>query len=199
MSKDGKKVYYRTDSHDVIVDEESGEVKEEYKHHTSMTKLPEEPPFVKLYLDCLSKFKDIQLSFNPILLEFLKRATYADEDTEIGGEVLYLNKRLKQTIAKKCNVSLKRVEQAITEFVKKGYMYRIDVGTYQFNANLFGKGNWGDVYNIRNIQANFNFGTGEVVADIVHDEEKKINKATEEIADQSEKKLTELAKKKDTT
>lgn len=191
-NKTTKKLTFQHDESNTIIDTQTGEVLKENHKSKQSYRLPKEPPFVKLYLDCLSKFKDIQISFNPILIELLKNTSYAEmEDTETGGQIIYLNKMLKQNIAKRCNVSLKRVEQAITEFVKKGYMHRIGVGTYQFDANLFGKGDWADIYNIR---ANFNFGTGEVVAEIVKNEEQAMNIATEEIAQQSEKTLNEIQK-----
>lgn len=196
MNNDNKNVYFQQEQSELVIDEETGEVLESNQKQTVKAVLPKEPPYIKLYLDCLSKFKDIQLSFNPILIEFLKRTSYADDELNDGGQILYLNKRLKQNIATKCNVSLNRVEHAITEFVKKGYMFRIDVGTYQFNADLFGKGNWADVQNIRTIQASFDFATGEAVANIVRNEEKRINIATEEIANKSFEELTELQKKK---
>ena len=101
----------------------------------------------------------------------------------------YPMNRLKEYIAKKCNVSLKRVEQAITEFVKKGIMRRLGVGTYQFNPSLFGKGEWSDIYNIRAV---FDFGTGEAVAQIIKKEEEKIDEATEKIDTDSKELLEKI-------
>ena len=187
MSKNNhKKVYYEHAEQTIIADQTTGEVISQNKKQITSSKLPDEPPFVKLYLDCLCKFKDMQISFNPILIEFLKNASYADIDSDNGGQVIYMNKMLKENIAKKCNVSLKRVEQAITEFVKKGIMRRIGVGTYQFNPNLFGFGRWSDIYNIRAI---FDFGTGQAVAQIVKNEEEQVNEATEKIDTQSKELL----------
>ena len=171
-----KKVYYEHSEESIVADESTGEVVSHSQKRVTSAKLPDEPPFVKLYLDCLCKFKDMQISFNPILIEFLKNASYADADSDNGGQVIYMNKMLKENIAKKCNVSLKRVEQAITEFVKKSIMRRIGVGTYQFNPNLFGFGRWSEIYNIR---AEFDFGTGQAVAQIVTDE--VANQSAEEI------------------
>lgn len=184
-----KSVYFQKSEDTAVINNETGEVLSESHSHTEHARIPAEPPFVKVYLDCLAKFKDVQFSFNPILLEFLKRASYADEEDVNGGLVLSLTKYTKETIAKKCNVSLKRVEQALTEFVKKGYFYRIAVATYQLNADLFGKGHWGDIYKVRTIQADFDFGAGTVVAHIVKDEEEAMNKATDEIADHSKEQL----------
>ena len=187
MSKNNhKKVYYEHAEQTIIADQTTGEVISQNKKQITSSKLPDEPPFVKLYLDCLCKFKDMQISFNPILIEFLKNASYADIDSDNGGQVIYMNKMLKENIAKKCNVSLKRVEQAITEFVKKGIMRRIGVGTYQFNPNLFGFGRWSDIYNIRAV---FDFGTGQAVAQIVKNEEEQVNEATEKIDTQSKELL----------
>lgn len=184
-----KSVYFQKSEDTAVINAETGEVIAESHSRTEHARMPQEPPFIKLYLDCLAKFKDVQISFNPILAEMLKRASYADEEIENGGFVLYLNKQLKTVIANKCKVSLNRVEHALTEFVKKGYMYRIGVGSYQFNTEIFGKGSWSDIYNIRTIQAKFDFGAGTVVANIVKDEEQAMDKATDEIANQSEKKL----------
>ena len=190
-----KSVYFEKAESSYFVDNETGEIKSEQHSHTEHAKIPAEPPFIKLYLDCLAKFNDIQISFNPILAEMLKRTTYADEDIEGRGLMLYLNKPLKEAIAKKCNVGLKRVEQALTEFVKKKYFYRVDLGAFQINADLFGKGNWREIHKVRTIQANFDFGAGTAVAKIVRDEEEAINQATDEIANKSFEELTELQKK----
>ena len=74
-------------------------------------------------------------------------------------------------------------------------MLRIDVGTYQFSADLFGKGEWADIYKIRNIQAKFDFATGNVIAHIVRDEEKEMNNATDEVANQSKEEIEKLRNK----
>lgn len=102
----------------------------------------EEPTYIKLYLDRIGKFEDVQINLNPILAEMLKYASRANKKDENGGMVLALNKYLKEVIAEHCGVSLSRVDHAITEFVQKGYMRRVAVGTYQFNPFLFGKGEW---------------------------------------------------------
>lgn len=164
-----KKIVYQESNQQVVVDE-NGSFKKVIVENKKQYKIESEPEYVKLYLDSLGQFKGWQLGLNPILLEMLRRASYADSD--LGGQVIYLNKILKEQIGKKCNVGYKRVEQAITSFVKAGAIRRIGVGTYQFNPYLFGKGEWKD---IKNIRAAFDFGTGEVIADIVKEEEKAMS------------------------
>ena len=70
MSKNNhKKVYYEHAEQTIIADQTTGEVISQNKKQITSSKLPDEPPFVKLYLDCLCKFKDMQISFNPILID----------------------------------------------------------------------------------------------------------------------------------
>lgn len=167
--KNDLKIRSLTQSNTSFVDNSSGEVVSTSETVTQSFRVSREPGFVKLYLDCLSAFKDIQISLNPILLEFLRCASYASVDDRDGGQILFLNSALKKRIALKCDVSVSRVNQAITEFVKKHYMFRVDVGTYQFNSELFGKGDWSDISNLRNIQSKFDFGSNTVTTDFIID------------------------------
>jgi hypothetical protein len=159
-----KVTYERT-----LINHESGEIiSEEFIHRRGA-----EPPFIKLYLDCICNFKGLSKSLNPILIEFLKYMTYANTSENNGGQIIYLNAEMKRQIALSTGKTVKRVEQAITDFVKTGVFRRIATSTYQVNAELFGKGDWKD---IKNIRATFDFGTGEVQAEIIKEdyEEKKI-------------------------
>lgn len=149
-----------------IIDHESGEIlSQEFIHKRGI-----EPPFIKLYLDCLCDFKGLSKSLNPILLELLKYMTYANTLEEYGGQIIYLNAALKKNIANKTGKTVKRIEQALTEFVKTGIFFRIATGTYQVNAELFGKGDWKD---IKNIRATFDFKYGTINTEII--KEKEIN------------------------
>lgn len=161
MKKEDKVTYERT-----IVDHESGQIiEQEFIHRRGA-----EPPFIKVYLDCLCDFKGLSKSLNPILLEFLRYMTYANTQDPAGGQVIYLNAQLKRNIASSTGKTVKRVEQAITDFVKTGVFRRIATGTYQVNADLFGKGDWKD---IKNIRATFDFKNGTVEAEMITDENEK--------------------------
>lgn len=125
--------------------EETGEVKEFVQGFRE----PDEPPYVKLYIDCVLTLKGLQKGLNPILLALLKRMTYANLNDVDGGQLLFINKPFKELVAKEISVSVKRVEQAITEFVKTGIIRRIQVGLYQVNPDIAGRGEWKDIQNIR--------------------------------------------------
>lgn len=171
MSKDVERKVYAE-----VIATEDGEVKSQKTVYRT-----KEPDFVKLYLDCVLLLKGLQKGLNPILIEFVKYMSYADINSIGGGQVIFMNKALKETVAAKLNVSLKRIEQAITQFVKAGIFKRIAVGTYQVNPNIFGKGDWVD---IKNIRATFDFSSKEIVADIVKNEEESMSNHQETLEDE---------------
>lgn len=139
-----------------IIDHNTGQVlKEEVD-----LQIPDEPEFVKLYLDCVLKFKNLSKSLNPILLEFLNFMPYADQN----NQTIYINLAMKKEIAAKLKISVKRVEQAITSFVKEEVFFRKDRGTYTVNPYIFGKGNWRDIYNIR---ATFDFRNRTIQSEFI--------------------------------
>ena len=96
--------------------------------------------------------------------------TYANTNDPSGGQIIYLNAALKKNIATATGKTVKRIEQAITDFVKTGVFSRIATGTYQVNAELFGKGDWRD---IKNIRATFDFGKGTIETEIIKDDEEE--------------------------
>lgn len=131
-------------------------------------KAQDEPDFVKLYIDCVFTVKGVKKGFNPIFVAFLEYMSYSDSNDDFGGQLIFVNKAMKAAIAKKVGLSLVSVNNAITDFVKKGLFKRVDVGTYQVNPNVVGRGKWSD---IKNIRATFDFANKEIVADIVKAEE----------------------------
>lgn len=162
MKQENKITYEKT-----IIDHENGTIiSQEFIH-----KRGAEPPFIKVYLDCLCDFKGLSKSLNPILLEFLKYMTYANIQENNGGQIIYLNAEMKRQIGIATGKTVKRVEQAITDFVKTGVFKRIATSTYQVNADLFGKGDWKD---IKNIRATFDFGKGEMQAEIIKEDDENL-------------------------
>ena len=68
-SEEKKVVNWEVTETSTYVDMNTGEVisQEEKKHQKA--RLPKEPPFVKVYLNLLSRFKDIQVSHLPTLMK----------------------------------------------------------------------------------------------------------------------------------
>lgn len=106
-----------------------------------------EPAYIKLYLQDVLYLSDMPTKHSAILYELLKRASYAgDKD---GMQVIInasLKRRIKETLGFK---NMSSVNNAITDFVKGNILYRVDVGMYNFNPYLFGKGDWQDISRLR--------------------------------------------------
>lgn len=106
-----------------------------------------EPSYIKLYLQDVLYLSDMPTKHSAILYELIKRASYAgDKD---GMQVIInasLKRRIKETLGFK---NLSSINNAITDFVKGKILYRVDVGMYNFNPYLFGKGEWQDISRLR--------------------------------------------------
>lgn len=169
------------------VSEETGEVlqlKTVYKTQT-------EPEYVKLYIDCMLTVKGLRKGLNPIFLAFLPYMSYADINGQGGGQVIFVNKAMKEIIAKQLKLGIDSINKALSEFTKAGIFKRLTVGTYQVNPNIVGRGDWSD---IKNIRATFDFGSREVIADIVKAEEESMTEHQQQLEDeyvQKAKKTTE--------
>ena len=111
---------------------------------TSIFLLPQEPPYVKLYLDAIFYLKDIPKSHNPILLSILNRLPFANQEQSIA-----INASVKRKIAKELNCSISRINNALTDFVKGELLIREDVGLYSVNPYIFGRGEWKDIEKLR--------------------------------------------------
>ena len=89
-----------------------------------------------------------------MLLEVLHRASYAQD-----GQIVHLGAYDKEQICKATHKSMRRLEQAITTWVKNRVLIRVARGIYQVNPFIFGRGDWRDIANLR---ATFNFSEGSV-------------------------------------
>ena len=106
------------------VDTQTGEV---LKRETTV-QFSKEPGFVK-FTDCLGvyiKNDGLSASLNDMLLEVLHRASYAQD-----GQIVHLGAYDKEQICKATHKSMRRLEQAITTWVKNRVLIRVARGIYQ--------------------------------------------------------------------
>lgn len=122
------------------IDFSTGEVKSETK--TNVYKLPQEPEYIKLYLQDINKIFNLPKGCSPALYEILKKMNY-------DGEIV-LNKYVKAECAKNSNLKPSSFDNCITDLVKKDILKRKATGTYLANPHLFGKGSWSDICKQRN-------------------------------------------------
>lgn len=127
-----------------VVDGATGEVLSRRENRTMSW--GNEPPYVKMYLDTLLYLKDLPKGHNSVLMEFLKRMTFAGE---ADGQVIFVNAAMKKLIAKNLGVSRSRIDNVLSDLTKGELFYRIDRGMYRVNPNFFGKGEWQDIAKLR--------------------------------------------------
>lgn len=127
------------------INEETGEITE--KREMQAMRFGEEPLYIKLYLKDIMFLSDVPAGLSNVTYALLKRATYAGEEF---GMTVILNSFLKKRIMKEVGYErMQSLDNSIRKLVKGKILYRIDMGTFQFNPYLFGKGNWADVAKIR--------------------------------------------------
>ena len=182
MSRDSrleKKVF---EEHVITQEGEVVQSKTVYKTQT-------EPEYVKLYIDCILTIKGLRKGLNPIFLAFLPYMSYADINGQGGGQVIFVNKAMKDIIAKQLNLGIDSINKALSEFTKAGMFKGLTVGTYQVNPNIVGKGEWKD---IKNIRATFDFGSREVVAEIVKAEEECMTENQQRLSEDFQQTVAQL-------
>ena len=135
------------------IDYETGEIKEEKTAKT--IKIPKEDNYIKLYIKTIGLLHNLPNSADKILFELLKYVNYDNE--------IIINKSVKQNIARRLGLSLSRINMYITDLHKQKFLIRKNRGVYILNPYIFGKGNWGDIYNLRKeLELDIIFKEGEI-------------------------------------
>lgn len=119
-----------------------------------------EPPYVKMYLDTVLYLSDLPKSYNPVLSAILMRMPWANQCQDIA-----INSGVKRRIAKELGISVSRINNALTDFVKGKLLYRVDTGVYQVNPNIFGRGEWADIKKLR-LEISFDASGKTIMAEI---------------------------------
>lgn len=124
-----------------IIDVESGELVK--NHEIKISQKETEPPYVKMYLEDISRIYGLPEKASKLLKVLVKNMSYTN--------IVAMYKPIKLMICKELNYSLNTVNAAVNDLVKEGIIIRIARGLYMVEPNLFGKGKWEDIKKIRMI------------------------------------------------
>ena len=106
-----------------------------------------EPSYVKLYLQDVLYLSDLPKHHEKILFELLRRACYAGEK---DGMQITLNASVKKRIAAALEIqNIRSINNALSDLVRGKILYREDIGLYNLNPYLFGRGDWQDIARLR--------------------------------------------------
>lgn len=152
----------------IITEKSTGEILDRERTF----RVPKEPDFVKLYLDCIATFKGLSKGISPFLMEILKYMTYADDYTK-GGQTVTLTGFQRKQIAQRLGITDSAVMKNIKQLVNANILSRVALSVYQVNPEIFGKGDWTDISRLRQLRATFDFKTGTIQADMELEEEDK--------------------------
>jgi hypothetical protein len=143
-----KKLIYLKGTTKTRIDE-NGEIIDIETNETKLTKVNNEPPFVKLYIDTISVIANVSKSCGSVLLEFLPYMTYADDGNLINTTSYY-----KEKVAKKLNIKINRVDHILGELCKANVIKRQAYSLYLVNPKYIAKGSWKDIQKVKEIYIN---------------------------------------------
>lgn len=124
----------------IHMDNDTGEVLANHSYVTTNT-FDSEPAYFKVYVDDLVRLNDVPRGMTAILLELVKNMSY--------GNVIPAYKPVKDAVCSNLGISINYLNKAIDTFYKRGIFVREARGFYRADPELFGKGKWKDVKELR--------------------------------------------------
>lgn len=121
----------------------------------SKSKLGKEPPFVKVYTDCMLVLNHIDASLSGPLIAFCHHMTWANEENVTFRHIVRTDQLVRADVARRCNVSDVMVKKWIKKFVECEVFIPIIAdgkrkkGVYYVNPWVIGKGEWKDIKKLR--------------------------------------------------
>lgn len=121
------------------VDMETGEVKSETS--TKVTRLPSEPPYVKLYLEDLGRLLDLPGGPQDLLFMLIRKIDYEGMITLSAGS--------RRRIADRLGISDQTFRNRLRALTRSGVLLRREHNEYEANPLYFARGDWRDIYERR--------------------------------------------------
>lgn len=122
-----------------IIDGETGEIKKITS--TEVGNRESEPPFVKLYINDISRLIDLAPATSKLLYLLIRHLPY--------NNMVAMYKPIKDQMCKELNLELSTLNNSVNELAKKGILLRQARGLYVLDPDQFGRGSWHDIKKIR--------------------------------------------------
>mgnify|MGYP001180218860 CR=1 FL=1 len=135
---DNKKKVSKT-SQTISINHETGEIIESAETKTYV--VDREPAYIKVYLDDIIRLNDLPKGMARILMEMVKTMGY--------NNVFVAYMPVKKHICEKLGIKIDYLNKCINTFHKKGLLIRKDRGVYIADPNLFAKGKWEEIKDLR--------------------------------------------------
>jgi hypothetical protein len=125
---------------------------------TEVTGWEQEPPYVKMYLHDIGRLKDLNNSEQKLMNEIVLNMGYRN--------IVPGYKAVKEMMCEKLNMKYETLDKGIKNLYKKGILIRKARGLYVVDPNLFGRGSWSDVKNLRMVIHYHEDGTKSINTEI---------------------------------
>ncbi len=102
----------------------------------------QQPSFIKLFTADIAKLHGLPKKTSGFLMELIERSTWKNE--------VILNAAVKRQIAEKIGISKGGLDVQIFKLIQAEIISRIDTGIFMLNPNLFARGEWSDIKQLRN-------------------------------------------------
>ena len=100
----------------------------------------EEGKYIKVYEEGLEKLLSLSANSFLLLFELCKEMSYADINDKAGGQIIRINKSVREDIQEKLGIK-KRAFFSLLNNLKENHIIRnLGNGNYQINPNVIGKG-----------------------------------------------------------
>lgn len=107
----------------------------------NVVRIPREPPYVKMYVDDLSRIVGLSSGCQSVLYELVTRIDY--------DGIVTITKGTRVRIGERAGLKETTVRNRVSDLVEAGIMKIVGYCEYEMNPDLFAKGEWQDVYKRR--------------------------------------------------
>lgn len=139
-----------------VVDGETGEIIE--TELVEVYKGEREPDYVKMYIRDIARLSELPKGMDSILMALIRSMGY--------NNVIPVYKPIKKMISKDLGVSISYINKSIDAFHKKGIFIRMDRGLYLADPELFARGSWRDIKELRLIIEYHQNGTKKIKSNL---------------------------------
>ena len=122
----------------VMIDENGEVINTTTKNVAAFEK---EPPYIKTYIADIQRISGFPEYVNNVLVELLRNMGY--------NNIVLMYMPIKQMICNRLGISINTLNKAIDELYKANILIRAARGMYLMDPNIFGRGSWSDIKDIR--------------------------------------------------
>lgn len=155
-----KKVVFEESS--FFIDAETGAIKDVTRRQ--VTKQETEDNFLKLYVKDMSMLYELNRTEMCVLYELLRKTDYEN--------IVSLNSYMRSKIAEDLNIKANTITIALKGLCNSSLIKKIALNTYLINPNVFARGNWSNVKELR-VQFSYNELGRHVLCELIEKEEKE--------------------------